>query len=215
MVLKRFVKSLDFRLQCWVWKKIKLHGTQTTTIPKPRRCTVWKRKKLQWLKPLKITNVQFWEKMKLHGTQTELSQPYPRLDLEKDEITWYSNQVSCLSLSLLGWEGYEITWYSNKQNFVRKRNKALEKSKIAWFSNKQGPIFFAYISAWKAQRNRRSTCAHFEQRSMRNSQRFEGLEEDEITWHSNQHSSQLVNRVGLAEDKITWYSNNSYSCLKK
>lgn len=29
MVLKRFVKSLDFRLQCWVWKKIKLHGTQT------------------------------------------------------------------------------------------------------------------------------------------------------------------------------------------
>ena len=42
---------------------------------------------------------------------------------------------------------------------------------------------------------------------MRNSQRFEGLEEDEITWHSNQHSSQLVNRVGLAEDKITWYSN--------
>ena len=64
---------------------------------------------------------------------------------------------------------------------------------------------------------------------MRNSQRFEGLEEDEITWHSNvvigcqkglagleedeitwhsnQHSPQLVNRVGLAEDKITWYSN--------
>ena len=41
------------------------------------------------------------------------------------------------------------------------------------------------------------------------------LEEDEITWHSNQHSPQLVNRVGLAEDKITWYSNNSYSCLKK
>ena len=34
-----------------------------------------------------------------------------------------------------------------------------------------------------------------------------GLEEDEITWHSNQHSPQLVNRVGLAEDKITWYSN--------
>jgi len=30
-----------------------------------------------------------------------------------------------------------------------------------------------------------------------------GLEEDEITWHSNQHSPQLVNRVGLAEDKIT------------
>ena len=42
---------------------------------------------------------------------------------------------------------------------------------------------------------------------MRNPQRFEGLEEDEITWHSNQHSPQLVNRVGLAEDKITWYSN--------
>ena len=42
---------------------------------------------------------------------------------------------------------------------------------------------------------------------MRNPQRFEGLEEDEITWYSNQHSSQLVNRVGLAEDKITWYSN--------
>ena len=59
---------------------------------------------------------------------------------------------------------------------------------------------------------------------MRNSQRFEGLEEDEITWHSNvvigcqkglagleedeitwhsnQHSPQLVNRVGLAEDKL-------------
>lgn len=37
-----------------------------------------------------------------------------------------------------------------------------------------------------------------------------GLEEDEITWHSNQHSPQLVNRVGLAEDKITWYSNDSY-----
>ena len=47
---------------------------------------------------------------------------------------------------------------------------------------------------------------------MRNSQRFEGLEEDELTWHSNQHSSQLVNRVGLAEDKITWYSNQH--CLQ-
>ena len=33
--------------------------------------------------------------------------------------------------------------------------------------------------------------------------RFEGLEEDEITWYSNQHCLQLVNRVGLAEDKIT------------
>ena len=30
-----------------------------------------------------------------------------------------------------------------------------------------------------------------------------GLEEDKITWCSNQHSPQLVNRVGLAEDKIT------------
>ena len=30
-----------------------------------------------------------------------------------------------------------------------------------------------------------------------------GLEEDKITWYSNQHCLQLVNRVGLAEDKIT------------
>ena len=51
MVLKRFVKSLDFRLQCWVWKKIKLHGTQTLTI--------------------KQGGDRVWKKIKLQGTQTE------------------------------------------------------------------------------------------------------------------------------------------------
>ena len=72
MVLKRFMKSLDFRLQCWVWKKIKLHGTQTTTIPKPRRCTVWKRKKLQetQTRVKAIDNwLAFWRRVKLQGSQ--------------------------------------------------------------------------------------------------------------------------------------------------
>lgn len=47
MVLKRFVKSLDFRLQCWVWQKIKLHDSQTFSL----------------LFPL-------WRRAKLHGSQT-------------------------------------------------------------------------------------------------------------------------------------------------
>ena len=42
---------------------------------------------------------------------------------------------------------------------------------------------------------------------MRNPQRFEGLEEDEITWYSN--TLQEIKRPypGLEEDEITWYSN--------
>ena len=42
---------------------------------------------------------------------------------------------------------------------------------------------------------------------MRNSQRFEGLEEDEITWYSNALIAPLHMPYGLEEDKITWYSN--------
>ena len=33
------------------------------------------------------------------------------------------------------------------------------------------------------------TCAHIEQRLMPNPQRFEGLEEDKITWYSNRYSA--------------------------
>ena len=41
---------------------------------------------------------------------------------------------------------------------------------------------------------------------MRNPQRFEGLEEDEITWYQ---TCWIVDapQNGLKEDKITWYSN--------
>ena len=129
MVLKRFVKSLDFRLQCWVWKKIKLHGTQTTTIPKPRRCTVWKRKKLQWLKPLKITNVQVWEKMKLHGTQTFC------------EIAW-------LQTSVLGLEEDKITWCSNPSHKLGNMPKGLEEE-ITGVSNVCYTLHHGALRGWK------------------------------------------------------------------
>ena len=42
---------------------------------------------------------------------------------------------------------------------------------------------------------------------MRNPQRFEGLEEDEITWYSNVHRKRKRSDAGLEEDEITWYSN--------
>ena len=42
---------------------------------------------------------------------------------------------------------------------------------------------------------------------MRNPQRFEGLEEDKITWHSNWSGDGCQGRPGLEEDKITWQSN--------
>ena len=42
---------------------------------------------------------------------------------------------------------------------------------------------------------------------MRNPQRFEGLEEDEITWYSNAKSRYALIQIGLEEDKITWHSN--------
>ena len=42
---------------------------------------------------------------------------------------------------------------------------------------------------------------------MRNSQRFEGLEEDEITWHSNVVIGCQKGLAGLEEDEITWHSN--------
>ena len=42
---------------------------------------------------------------------------------------------------------------------------------------------------------------------MRNSQRFEGLEEDKITWYSNTIIETSTIIRGLEEDKITWYSN--------
>ena len=42
---------------------------------------------------------------------------------------------------------------------------------------------------------------------MRNPQRFEGLEEDEITWYSNYLATDLLREAGLEEDEITWYSN--------
>ena len=42
---------------------------------------------------------------------------------------------------------------------------------------------------------------------MRNPQRFEGLEEDEITWYSNKQCAHTPLKRGLEEDEITWYSN--------
>ena len=42
---------------------------------------------------------------------------------------------------------------------------------------------------------------------MRNPQRFEGLEEDEITWYSNFPDQDAFVLFGLEEDEITWYSN--------
>ena len=43
---------------------------------------------------------------------------------------------------------------------------------------------------------------------MRNPQRFEGLEEDKITWYSNAQKYTGNNEFGLEEGKITWYSNS-------
>ena len=51
------------------------------------------------------------------------------------------------------------------------------------------------------------TCAHIEQRLVPNPQRFEGLEEDKITWYSNVIACKPLEGLGLEEDKITWYSN--------
>ena len=42
---------------------------------------------------------------------------------------------------------------------------------------------------------------------MRNPQRFEGLEEDEITWYSNRKFADMRAIGGLEEDEITWFSN--------
>ena len=42
---------------------------------------------------------------------------------------------------------------------------------------------------------------------MRNPQRFEGLEEDKITWYSNVKCALMQQKSGLEEDEITWYSN--------
>ena len=71
MVLKHFVKSLDFRLQCWVWKKrkqISWHSNYYHTKTSPLHGLLEEKEIAVTLKPLKITNVQVWEKMKLHGT---------------------------------------------------------------------------------------------------------------------------------------------------
>lgn len=46
---------------------------------------------------------------------------------------------------------------------------------------------------------------------MRNPQRFEGLEEDEITWYSNRKFADMRAIGGLEEDEITWYSNTCYT----
>ena len=88
MVLKRFVKSLDFRLQCWVWKKIKLHGTQTIQFHLYVTHSIWRGVKLQGsqtcycaAKTKKLQGTQtftgwslrqqrVWQKIKLHDSQT-------------------------------------------------------------------------------------------------------------------------------------------------
>ena len=53
--------------------------------------------------------------------------------LAEDKITWYSNQVSCLSLSLLGLEEDKITWYSNSCCY---RSTRFGEEKAAWYSNR-------------------------------------------------------------------------------
>ena len=88
MVLKHFVKSLDFRLQCWVWKKIKLHGTQTIQFHLYVTHSIWRGVKLQGsqtcycaAKTKKLQGTQtftgwslrqqrVWQKIKLHDSQT-------------------------------------------------------------------------------------------------------------------------------------------------
>ena len=42
-----------------------------------------------------------------------------------------------------------------------------------------------------------------------NIQRFEGLEEDKITWYSNRYFAVNYLFSGLEEDEITWYSNQN------
>ena len=42
---------------------------------------------------------------------------------------------------------------------------------------------------------------------MSSPQHFDGLEEDKITWYSNEEQQSTCGSLGLAEDKITWYSN--------
>ena len=58
------------------------------------------------------------------------------------------------------------------------------------------------------------TCAHIEQRLVPNPQRFEGLEEDKITWYPNLLLLGCYPTLGLEEDKITWFSNTDFpGCL--
>ena len=171
----------------------RLQGTQTLHYVYLSWSKVWRRKKLQGSQT-KLNFFSVWKKVKLHGTQTHATLWW--------KITESSNSVTRSYGAL---EKAKIAWYSNISCMANQ--PTLKKSKIVWFSNKQGPNIFAYISTWKAQRNRRSTCAHFEQRSMRNPQRFEGLEEDEITWYSNRKFADMRAIGGLEEDEITWYSN--------
>ena len=88
-----------------VWKKIKLHGSQTTR---------WLRSKPNML----------WRRVKLHGSQTsKISSENETKLWKKSKITWYSNNATLWC---------EITELSNS---VTRSYGALEKGKIAWYSN--------------------------------------------------------------------------------
>ena len=59
-----------------VWKKIKLHGTQTNIA-------------------VAVLTVEVWKKIKLHGTQTsKISSENGTKLWKKSKIAWYSN-ISC------------------------------------------------------------------------------------------------------------------------
>ena len=86
-----------------VWKKIKLHGTQTVW----RSCTVdrmfWKRKKLQGSQTVTRRTSRkrtFWKRKKLHGSQTEMVHLYCAAKTKKLQGTQTPIKHSAVVLEL-------------------------------------------------------------------------------------------------------------------
>ena len=80
--------------KCWAWKKIKLHGTQTSSGLGHSRGAVWKKIKLhgtQTPRCFASLGNMVWKKIKLHGTQIPPRYALPVTGLVEGKITWYSN----------------------------------------------------------------------------------------------------------------------------
>ena len=136
--------------------------------------------------------------MKLHGTQTFCEIAWLQtsvLGLEEDKITWHSNYYHTKTSPLHGLEEKEIAVTQTLENH---ECAGLGKDEITWYLNWHTRVLFRF-----RRRNYRGLkrMLYFAPR------RFEGLEENRITWYSNQSGVLLTFLLGLEEDKITWYSN--------